>query len=93
MDVEIFVYLLVICGFYYMYVFVCVHECVPLVWGRSENNLWEEALSFCCVGSMDQTQVFRLRGKHLYLPSYLTRPCIYYFENFLLNSLAYLVIR
>lgn len=44
------------------------------------NNLWELTLSFCHMGSWDQTQVVSLGGKLLYMLSHLTGPEINYVD-------------
>lgn len=57
----------------YIEIHFCMHVCthtVPWAW-RSEENLWELVLAFCCVGPRDRTQARRLDIKHLYPPSHL----------------------
>lgn len=53
---------------------LCVHTCIHLtahMWG-AEDNLWEQVLSFQCVGSWNL--VIRLRGKNLGQLSHLPGP-------------------
>ena len=48
---------------------VCVHAVINM-W-RSEDNLHESVLFFCCVGPENQTQVSWFGYKHLYSQSHL----------------------
>lgn len=66
-----FIYLLGVC--------LCEHiSAIELMW-RSKNNFWESAPSLHHVCPGDQTQVFRLGNKYLYLPSHLPIYCLHFF--------------
>lgn len=60
-----FVYLLCVC------IYVCAFTvCCAVLW-RSKDNLQESFLSFHHMGPGDPTQVMKIGGKYLYLPSCL----------------------
>lgn len=67
--------------FIYLFIFICVYHVYSMVFiWRLENNFQVLVLSFCQVGSGDQTQVLMLRGKSPYLPS-LHWPLLYFWSK------------
>lgn len=66
-----FIYLLGVC--------LCGHiSAIEPMW-RAKNNFWESAPSLHHVCPGDQTQVFRLGNKYLYLPSHLPKHLLFAF--------------
>lgn len=57
-----------------LFVCVCMHTRVTTWIKKSENNLHRLGFSFHPIGAYHQTQVIRLRNKHLYFQSHLAGP-------------------
>lgn len=76
-----------------MYLFVFFIPCICFVCGCTCGvGVHVEARITCRCRLSPTIWVPQIDGKHLYLPSHLTFPCIYSSENCLLNSLANLMI-
>lgn len=73
-DYSVVFFLLIICVYLYGHAYMCVTVC------RSDEPFgsW---FSFHYVGPRDQTQIIRIEGKHLYMPSHLASPSVGFLER------------